>query len=115
MQAKIVALLGLAVPAMLAGCGPELKTKLTCVNGTSKPLFFSMFDATHGGKHVSLDLNSGDAAAVCDQMANAARQMGFQIERPAPTELIVTGTDRLTIVYVGSEGSLTVQEPVKPK
>lgn len=115
MQGKIVALLGLAASAMLAGCGPEPRTKLTCVNGTSEKLFFSMFNA-HGGKHVSLDLNPGDAAGVCDQMANAARQMGFQVERTAPTELIVTGTDHVIIVYVGAKQStLTVESDVDPK
>lgn len=115
MQGKIVAVLALAALAALAGCGPQLKTKLTCVSGTAKPLSFSMFDATHGGKHVSLDLNAGDAAGVCDAMASAARQMGFQVERTEPTELIVTGTDHIIVVYVGTDRSLTVGSPVNPR
>lgn len=102
----------IAASACLAACGETQKTKLVCVGGAPDGVFFSFFDARHGGKPASMDLPRTDARGVCDKMAAAAKEIGLKVERTNETTLLITGTDLVRVVYI-HPGDTPFQSPTR--
>jgi hypothetical protein len=103
-----------------SACGPNpsLQTKLTCTSGEAvalpEPATFVMTDEHKTSRSTALKLSDpGNASAVCDQMSEAAVKIGFKVERLSPTTLMITGTDRLSIVFFGVSHALTESESIR--